>query len=72
LNSTPIENGLSSMTSSDDMSEIDPILINTVNLCQNWSCFKIFYQNKQSLRNHGRATCCLSCASSLGTFRKKY
>jgi hypothetical protein len=61
------------LTGEDSVTELlDPVLTNTINLCQNWCCFEIFFQNSHISRNHWRATCSFSCAISLGKFRKKY
>jgi hypothetical protein len=68
-NSTSFENVISSDITAET---VDPILTNCVNLCQNWCCFKVFYQNRRIPLNHRRVTCCLSCATSLGIFRKKF
>jgi hypothetical protein len=56
----------------DQNSLPDPVLSNNITLCQNWFCFRIFYQNKLILRDRARATCCFECATSLGKFRKRW
>jgi hypothetical protein len=70
--STSDETTLSNLNNTRIGETMDPLLMGTVSLCQNWCCFKFFYLNKRLQRSHWRSTCCLSCATSLGTFRKKF